>query len=652
MNNYKKVAVMRNLVFILFLLGFSLSLGGHEYRDLLQNAFDIHQVRSSLVPGRKWVPYPDYNNRQGWDDLTARYRDDIIRGGEEALDYEWRIVRATDYLEYDRSGSREVMQEPFFANYRALSSLVMAELAEGRGRFTDQIVNGIWLLCEMTTWSLSAHIAIAEKTDDTSLPSHKENIIDLDVGNLGSFLSWTYYFLKDELARVNPLVPERLLHNLQVRLLDPFMERDDFHWQAFNATPATTVNNWNPWCNFNVLSAFLLLEDDIDKLAGVVYRSMISVDKFTNFNHADGACEEGPSYWGHAAGKLYDYLQILYMATDGRISIFDEPMIRNMGEYIVNSYIGNGWVVNFADATARGGGNRGVILRYGQAVNSEKMQKFAAYLYHRDKDRGYSAGGTDFFRGIEDLRSYDALTRTLPSVATDPWSWYPQTGFCYMRNNTGFFFAAKGGYNAESHNHNDAGSFILYYDASPVFIDVGVGTYTRQTFSSERYTIWTMQSDYHNLPMINGAPQLPGRQYRAKNVDFDHRRSRFSLDISDAYGEDAAVDSWVRTYTLPDDGGLVIEDAFVLREARQANRLNFMTHAKPDISASGVVVLVVNGEKVELSYDPGVFDAMVETIAQTDRRLINVWGDAVYRLSLIARNKEIKGSYRFNISLQ
>lgn len=31
-------------------------------------------------------------------------------------------------------------------------------------------------------------------------------------------------------------------------------------------------------------------------------------------------------------------------------------MIKNMGEYISRSYIGNGWVVNFADASARGEG--------------------------------------------------------------------------------------------------------------------------------------------------------------------------------------------------------------------------------------------------------------------------------------------------------
>lgn len=75
-----------------------------------------------------------------------------------------------------------------------------------------------------------------------------------------------------------------------------------------------------------------------------------------------------------------------------------------------------------------------------------------------------------------------------------------------MTNKSGLFFAAKGGYNNESHNHNDAGTFSLYLHTTPVFIDAGVGTYTRQTFSSERYTIWTMQSNYHNLPMINGVP--------------------------------------------------------------------------------------------------------------------------------------------------
>lgn len=72
---------------------------------------------------------------------------------------------------------------------------------------------------------------------------------------------------------------------------------------AFHLKPGGLVNNWNPWCNFNVLQCFFLLENDRDKLAKAVYRTMTSVDHFINYTHGDGGCEEGPSYWGHAAGR-------------------------------------------------------------------------------------------------------------------------------------------------------------------------------------------------------------------------------------------------------------------------------------------------------------------------------------------------------------
>src|SRR5690606_13653819 len=212
-----------------------------------------------------------------------------------------------------------------------------------------------------------------------------------------------------------------------------------------------------------------------------------------NSNRLDGACDEGPSYWGHAAGKLYDYLHLLNYATNGQVNIFQEPMIRNMGEYIARSYVGDGWVVNFADASAKGGGDMSLIFRYGQAVDSEEMQQFAAYLFERDHRQLRISAGRDLFRALEALVTYPVLSNTEPALPT---TWYDETEFCYMQTDGGLFFAAKGGHNKESHNHNDVGTFSLYVDAIPFFIDVGVGTYTRQTFSSERYTIWTMQSGY------------------------------------------------------------------------------------------------------------------------------------------------------------
>ena len=56
-------------------------------------------------------------------------------------------------------------------------------------------------------------------------------------------------------------------------------------------------------------------------------------------------------------------------------------------------------------------------------------------------------------------------------------TWYPETEFCHMKNKSGMFVAAKGGFNNESHNHNDAGTFSLYVNTIPVLIDAGVGTY-------------------------------------------------------------------------------------------------------------------------------------------------------------------------------
>lgn len=631
---------MRKIIFfILLFTGIFLS-EAHEYRNILQQKVNAVDLKNVLVLNQKWIKYPKYTDREGWDRLSGDFKNEIIQNGEKALGYEWKVIKATDYLEFARSGSRQTMEDPFGENNTALTSLVLAELAEGKGRFIDQIINGVWYTCEMTSWALSAVVG---------LPSYQDPVIDLTTGDLGSFLAWTYYFLKDELNSVNPLVSGRLLENIRRRVLDPYLDRSDFWWQGFNATPATMVNNWNPWCNFNVLSCFLLIENDPVKLAEAVYRTMISVDKYLNYVKEDGACEEGPSYWGLAAGKLYDYLQLLNTATAGQVSVFDMPLIRNMGEYIVNSYIGNGWVVNFADASARGGGDKGLIFRYGEAVHSSEMQQFAAWLNRQDKKSDYDAG-RDMYRTLENLDCHEDLANTQAALPQINSVWYPQTQFCYMHDQSGFFFAAKGGHNNESHNHNDVGSFILYFDQIPVIIDAGVGIYTRQTFSSERYSIWTMQSNYHNLPMINGVVQAPGAQYKAEEASFDVKRSRFSLSLAKAYPEEAAVDKWERSYHLGSKDGLTIQDDFRLRETKKPNQLNFLTWAKPDTSVPGVVILEKEGAILKMTYHADQFIPDVKVIPLTDMRLSNVWGEQIYRLSLNARKMQLQGKYVFTIS--
>ncbi|WP_394801108.1 heparinase II/III family protein [Niabella ginsengisoli] len=157
-----------------------------------------------------------------------------------------------------------------------------------------------------------------------------------------------------------------------------------------------------------------------------------------------------------------------------------------------------------------------------------------------------------------------------------------------------------------------------------------------------------MQSNYHNLPLINGVAQSDGSMYKAQHVSFNASKSRFSAGISAAYKKDAAIKIWQRTYTLSAKG-LVIEDEFELSKIISPSVINFLTWANPDISKPGIVELIRDGRKVTLAYNKNVFEARIETIPLEDKRLSNVWGNEIYRLSLVAKKQALKDKYQFII---
>ena len=637
-NKYDMMKTVKFFVAVIVSLCFA-DVNAYTERNILQNKTSKEELKTFIVTDQKWVTYPDYGNRNEWDKLFGESKKTVIEKGEKCLDYEWQVVKATDYLEFERTGNRQIMEKPFGDNNQAIMQLLLAELAEGKGRFIDQLINGVFHTCEMTSWALSAHLIT--QPSHRALPDSQYQLIDLTAGDLGGLLSWTYYFMHDEFDKIDPEISKRLYRELDKRIMTPYLENNNFWWLAWNYK-GQMVNNWNPWCNSNALMTFMLLEDNPDRLSDAVYRSMISVDRFLNYVHSDGACEEGPSYWGHASGKALDYLVLLEYITNGKISVFDNCQIKSMGEYIAKSYVGNGWVVNFADASAKGGGDPYLIYRYGKAVDSDELKQFASMLNSKN---GISFTGRDVFRTLEALRISDELANYTEKYKSSNFTWYPETEFCYLRNDKAFF-AAKGGYNDESHNHNDAGTFSLWVNNTPVIIDAGVGTYTKQTFSSERYSIWTMQSNYHNLPMINGVPQKYGRKFKAN--DAKASKNSFSVEIASAYPDEAAVESWVRSYKFSKNS-LTISDDFRLSESKSPNVINFMTWGDVDIQNNGIVFITIDGVKAKLNYDSDLFELKKETVEISDKRLSDVWGNKIYRLSFTSKANNLSGHYSFKI---
>ena len=305
----------------------------YEQRNLLQNHTTEVLIRRSLVMQQQWVPFPKYADRAGWDTLFGGEKQAIIEAAEPLLDYQWQVVRATDYLDYERSGNRNTMQKPYNRNINVMCNLLVAELAEGRGRFVNDLINGAMYFCEMTSWAESAHLSAYQKSK-RALPDYRENILELRQGDVAQLLSWTYYFMRDQFDKVDPIIANRLRFELQRRELDPFIQRNDFWWMARNYKQDRLLNNWTPWCNANALLCFMLLEDNPEVLTKAIWLSMQSVDEYLNYVKSDGACEEGPSYWGHAAGKLFEYLSALSLITGNKVNLFDTPLVKKMGEYI------------------------------------------------------------------------------------------------------------------------------------------------------------------------------------------------------------------------------------------------------------------------------------------------------------------------------
>lgn len=637
---------------ILLFLSMTLSAKAYVRRDILQKQSQVIKLAEIIITDNRWNDFPVYSDRNFWQDLPKEIHDQYILTAEKYLNYEWSSVKATDFLEFVRSGNRK--GEVFAIPRSVLLSLVMGELAEGKGRFIDQIVNGVWYYCEQTWWGYSAHMYLQKAP--RGLPDPDDHTIDLGVGEMANILSWTWYYFHEQFYKIHPLISARLKDEIQKKAIRPYLERTDFWWMGIE--DQSHINNWNPWINFNILNCILLIEDDPEKKTEGIQKIIRSLDVFLNSYPDDGGCNEGPSYWGAAGAQLFKSLALLKKITSGKLDVFDHPLVQNMGRYIYRAYIRLPYFINFSDADAKMESSPLQIYRYGKAINDTVMYQFGAFLAQN------TGWGKQAFEGTPDeqitgLMMRDEILLADAREALTGHFWLPDTEVCGARDregsHEGFFFAAKGGFNAESHNHNDVGSCVLYFNGKPVLIDVGREAYTAKTFSRNRYDIWTMQSQYHNLPKINGTDQQAGKEFKATNTSFTNTAAKtvFSTDIAAAYPEDAKVVSWKRSYLLKKGKSFEITDDYKLREQTvEPSSLNLMTCCLVSIEKPGVLTLKNDDNLFRLTYDPAQLEPSPELIAVNEKKLKAYWPDGLTRIVLRLKKPGSEGKIIIKITRQ
>jgi hypothetical protein len=409
-------------------------------------------------------------------------------------------------------------------------------------------------------------------------------------------------------------------------------------------------NNWNPWINYNMLNSYLLIETDPARKVAEVQKIINSLDKFLNGYSDDGGCDEGPSYWGAAGALLYESLEILKDATGSKFDVFGDPLIQNIGKYFYKVNIHAPYFINFADADARTGGDASAVYRYGKAIKDKQMQQFGAYLADLGNFGDHSFGGK-ICEQIRDIGLVSELRNADAKEALVSDFWFPDTEIAGARDKegsiSGFFFGAKGGFNAESHNHNDVGSCLMYFDGKPCLIDLGREEYVAKTFSSRRYEIWTMQSGYHTLPVINGTEQKDGARFMAKNSTFtaNVKAAVFSTEIAGAYPEGAKVKSWMRSYTLNRGKNFILKDKYELTGISDAiTSSNLITYCKVTQVKPGILRFDGEGFSLAMTYDPKKVSPKIEFIEVKDKGLRRFWPDGVTRIKMEFIRPGLKGS--------
>ncbi|MBQ8578744.1 MAG: heparinase II/III family protein [Clostridia bacterium] len=598
----------------------------------------------TVVPRAAFRPF----GRDSFDirETLTPYRAQFISRAEAMLDKPYPMLDASVYMQYIRNGNRSNYEGLYFGRRNMLTTFAMAELAEGKGRFTDKVIDGMWHIMEESTWILPAHNwsgkpvtgGVVSLPDTFSSEDEGDDMkhIDLFSAGTGGQMAWLWYLTEDLLDRENPVIRRRLLSQLRQRILHPFYTYDHDWWMG---EKGNTLNNWTPWIVSNILTVIALCEDDTEQRRAGVAKCLTILDRYTAGLPDDGGCDEGPGYWGVAGGSLFDCLELLSDLSGGAIDVFDEPLVRRFCEYIMNVSIKGELYINFADASSRPNPDFRMISRMGRRLSSPRLAAFASTIV-RSPDICNLADAQSY-------RFYANLAEPIPEkqdYTPAHCTFFPDLQVAVTRDPGGMFLALKGGSNGESHNHNDVGQFILFDGDTPIFLDAGVEQYCKDTFSEKRYTLWAMRGRYHNIAEFNGAEQKPGGNFRAETVSYDEQSGKLTLELKNAHPAEADIASYKRSAML-ENGVVTVVDDICLNAPGQVE-LRYLTPDEPTITGS--MVTFRSGHKAVFD------DSLAVTVDAVDLgggKIAREWRrETMYRITLSAKKPVKDAVYTMTVS--
>ena len=460
----------------------------------------------------------------------------------------------TAYRLFIGTGDRQEYERPYFLKREKLGAAAL-RLFLGQTDLKNLVQDTIWNICEETNWVL---------------PAHEDRAIDLFSAETAFLLAETLHLLGHTL---DGEVRARVRSEVDRRVFDPYLKlHRSFFWYMGG-------NNWNGVCNGSIGATFLLLEPEPGRVARALELAFASLRHFlkTAFE-TDGSSTEGVAYWHYGLINLVALSEMLRARSGGAIDLLASEHMRRVAAYPPKMHLSGAWFASFSDCDETVEFNPGILARLAERTGEPSLLNLLA--------PPAEIGGDWRLQMMTRNMLWWNGERPARAEVTD--AYLPVGGVARLVGATAegetVVVAAKAGHNAENHNQNDIGSFLIHVAGENLLTDPGRGLYSRFYFGPQRYDNLFANSYGHSVPRIGGQLQAPGREYEGQmtEVQTEGAVKAATVEFAHAYAVDgltqltrclrlAGNTVWVEDGVGFDGAGQEVEEAFLTWHAVEAD---------------------------------------------------------------------------------
>ncbi len=527
----------------------------------------------------------------------------LRESGEKYLKTDPPYVKFSDMHNFVLTGNRSVY-EAVYGEYRSrmmtYATLYMFTKDE---KYIMPLADILWSICDFETWGLPAHVPESDELE------RRRSFLELVSCNLGEQLGQVLTIAGDVLPE---LVVKRVKAEVRERIIEGY-KKYDFWWKR-------GTSNWTAVCISGVLASYLhfATKEEIDEQ---IPNFVKSIEGFLTGFDSEGCCMEGYAYWSYGFSYFCYFADMLKNYTNGDINLFDRERVHDIAKFQENCAINDKQCIRFSDC--------GEFFRPSIVLTH--------FLKNQYPDLEIPAIPAPSDAG-SDIRGYVWLDPSLTDSSMKPKSKIYHDAQWFIYKSEEYNFACKAGHNAEPHNHNDVGSFMISKNSKVSFTDPGTGEYTRQYFSKDRYSILEPSSRSHSVPIINGELQKFGVNKKAGI--YQESENEYCFSMEQVY-ELEGLKSLKRHFVCERDA-ILMTDSYEFAEAPSSVVERFVSLNEIKLSDGKAVCL----DSV-MEYDSAALSAELST--ETCVRGGNV-RETLYILDLKVKKPEANMEFMFKFS--